>query len=182
MYVEQLKQMIVKCEPLLCDLRTIRRLNLPECYIAAGYIRSYVWDVLHGYGFRSRHDDMDVVYFDKRHCSESQDLALQSRLIEETGNERWSVKNQARMHVRNGAAPYTSTYDAMSRWPETATAVGVRLNADDELEIIAPHGLGDLFGLVVRRSPLFVDRMYYLERVRRKNWLQDWPLLTWIRD
>lgn len=179
---EQLKQWITECEPLMNDLHTLRRLELPECYIAAGYIRSCVWDKLHGYAFRSRHDDIDVVYFDPQHCGEERDLELQAQLISETGNERWSVKNQARMNLRNGAAPYTSTLDAMSRWPETATAIGARLMAEDELELCAPHGLDDLMGMVVRRSPLFADRSYYLERVHRKNWLEDWPLLTWIKD
>ncbi|MFD3257442.1 nucleotidyltransferase family protein [Paenibacillus lentus] len=182
MSVEQLKQWIAECEPLMSDLHTLRRLDLPECYIAAGYIRSYVWDKLHSYGFRSRHDDIDVVYFDPQHCGEERDLELQAKLIEETGNGRWSVKNQARMHLRNGALPYASTIDAMSRWPETATAIGVRLTPGDELELSAPHGLDDLFGMVVRRSPRFADRHYYLERVHRKNWLQHWPLLTWIKD
>ncbi|MNJ33198.1 hypothetical protein D3C77_278790 [compost metagenome] len=109
-------------------------------------------------------------------------MELQSQLIEQTGNERWSVKNQARMHLRNGAMPYTSTLDAMSRWPETATAIGVRLTACDELELYAPHGLDDLFSMVVRRGPFFADRHDYLDRVHRKNWLVDWPLLTWIKD
>ncbi|WP_055108007.1 nucleotidyltransferase family protein [Paenibacillus ihumii] len=178
----QLKQWIMDCEPLLSDLHTLRRRGLPECYIAAGYIRGYVWDRLHGYAFRSRHDDIDVIYFDPYHCEEERDLALEAQFISETGNQRWSVKNQARMHLRNGAAPYRSTLDAMSRWPETATAIGVRLTAEDELELCAPHGLDDLMGMVVRRSPLFADRQYYLERVRAKKWLQHWPLLTWIKD
>ncbi|AZK47399.1 nucleotidyltransferase family protein [Paenibacillus lentus] len=182
MYEEQLKQLIVECEPLLSDLRAVRRLELPQCYIAAGYIRSYVWDVLHGYGHRFRHDDIDVVYFDQHYCSEERDEELQRQLIDQTGNKQWSVKNQARMHLRNGAMPYTSTFDAMSRWPETATAIGARLTACEKLELCTPHGLDDLFGMVVRRSPFFADQHYYLERVRRKNWLVDWPLLTWIKE
>ncbi|MUG47522.1 nucleotidyltransferase family protein [Paenibacillus woosongensis] len=179
---ERVKRLIRDCEPLMQDLRTVRSLGLPDCYIAAGYIRGYIWDCLHGYEARLRHEDIDVIYFDPRLCSAERDEALQSRLIEESGNPRWSVKNQARMHIRNRALPYTSTADAMSRWPETATAIGVRLTDQDELELCAPYGLDDLLCMVVRRSPLFTDQLYYLERVRRKNWLQDWPLLTWITD
>lgn len=182
MFEEQLKQLIAECEPLMSDLRIVRRLDLPDCYIAAGYIRSYVWDVLHGYEHRSRHDDIDVVYFDQQDCSECRDVELRSQLIEETGNERWSIKNQARMHLRNRVMPYISTLDAMSRWPETATAIGARLTACDELELCAPHGLNDLFGMVLRRSPLFADRQYYLARIHEKNWIEDWPLLTLIQD
>ncbi|WHX47128.1 nucleotidyltransferase family protein [Paenibacillus woosongensis] len=179
---DRVKQLIRKCEPLMQDLRTVRSLELPECYIAAGYIRGYIWDCLHGYDARFRHEDIDVVFFDPRLCSEERDAALQFRLIEETGNPRWSVKNQARMHIRNEAPPYASAADAMRRWPETATAIGVRLTDQDQLELCAPYGLGDLLCMVVRRSPLFADRPYYLERVRRKHWLEDWPLLTWNTD
>lgn len=179
---ERVKRLLRDCEPLIQDLRAVRSLGLPDCYIAAGYIRGYIWDCLHGYDARLCHEDIDVVYFDPRLCSAKRDEALQLRLIKESGNPRWSVKNQARMHIRNGAPPYTSTADAMSRWPETATAIGVRLTDQDELELCAPYGLDDLLCMVVRRSPLFTDQLYYLERVRRKNWLQDWPLLTWITD
>jgi hypothetical protein len=79
----RLQQYLLEHETLLDDLRLVRSLQLPQCYIAAGYIRNYVWDRLHGYPGRGRHNDIDVVYFDRstfrksatqssRQCSERQ--------------------------------------------------------------------------------------------------------------
>ncbi len=91
----------------------------------------------------------------------------------------WSVKNQARMHVRNGDAPYRDVATAMRAWPETATAVAVRLGADDRLEVNAPYGLDDLFALVVRPTPGFAvrKRAVFDARVAGKCWLGRYPRL-----
>ncbi|UHA73717.1 nucleotidyltransferase family protein [Paenibacillus sp. 481] len=174
----RLQQYVREHEQLMEDLRLVSSLSLSQCYIAAGYIRNYVWDRLHGYEYRAKHEDIDVVYFDSYELSEQRDKEIENELIAHTGNEQWSVKNQARMHVKNGMEPYQSTADALSRWPEVVTAIGVRINDREQIECCHPHGLDDLFNLVVRRSPLFHDRAYYLERVRKKNWKQQWPMLT----
>ncbi|MEQ7054010.1 nucleotidyltransferase family protein [Paenibacillaceae sp. P-4] len=180
MLEQQLKQYLREHEAFMRDLRIVQELQLPQCYIAAGYIRNYVWDKLHGFDNRSRHSDIDVVYFDRDDVSEERDLRLERALIQQTGNEKWSVKNQARMHTHNGVEPYTSTWDALYHWPETATAVGARLDEHDQLDICAPYGLEDLFQLAVRRCPQFPNHSYYVERVKRKNWKDQWTLLTII--
>jgi hypothetical protein len=92
----------------------------------------------------------------------------------------WSVKNQSRMHVRNDDPPYTSVADALRFWPETATSVAVRLTEHLGLEIAAPFGLDDLFGLIVRPGLRFhaAKRELFLDRVRTKQWLRKWPGLT----
>jgi hypothetical protein len=45
-FEEQLKLYIQENEQLLKDLKLIKDMKLPDCYIAAGYIRNYVWDQL----------------------------------------------------------------------------------------------------------------------------------------
>ena len=47
----------------------------------------------------------------------------------------WSVKNQARMHIANNIPPYSSAVDAISKFPETATALGVKLDDENNVEI-----------------------------------------------
>jgi hypothetical protein len=177
-----LKEYIRDNDPLMRDLQTVKDLNLPECYIAAGYIRNYIWDRLHGYGNRGNHQDIDVVYYDPHNLSEERDLELERSLVQSTGCVKWSVKNQARMHLRNGDSPYLSTAEALMKWPETATAVGARLDDIDGLVILSPYGLEDLFQMTVRRSPLFEDRNQYLNRIRGKNWKKLWPLLHVIEE
>ncbi len=178
MLEERLKEYISQHKQLMTDLGSVRDLGLPQCYIAAGYIRNYVWDLLHGLEGTDRHTDIDVVYFDPEDVSEARDIRLEELLRTTTANLKWSVKNQARMHVKNGDEPYNSTYAALTYWPETATAVGARLNSEGGLELCCPHGLEDLFALRVRRSPNFHKRSYYLERVAKKQWKDQWPQLT----
>jgi hypothetical protein len=80
------------------------------------------------------------------------------------------------MHFKNGHRPYTSATDAISRWTETCTAVGMRWNGD--VEICAPHGSADLFGLIIR--PTFGDEEYVdlvRSRIQERQWLSRWPRL-----
>lgn len=83
------------------------------------------------------------------------------------------------MHQRNGDAPYRSTEDALRFWPETATAVAVRLTDNHRIETIAPYGLEDLFELRLRPTPRFESekRAIFLQRVAEKRWLERYPLL-----
>jgi hypothetical protein len=53
----------------------------------------------------------------------------------------------ARMHERNGDAPYRNTEDAIRCWPETAR------------KVISPHGTDDLVGMIVRPSPAFLNKL-----------------------
>ena len=160
-------------------LRAVRDLGLPDCWVAAGFVRNRVWDHLHGHAASPLLDDIDVVWFDGARCDAEDDAALERALRGRDGVLDWSVKNQARMHVRNGDAPYASAADAMRYWPETATAVGVRLGAGDAIEVAAPFGLDDLFGLTVRPTRRFAEekQAVYVARIRAKDWLGRWPRL-----
>ncbi|WP_312884386.1 nucleotidyltransferase family protein [Paenibacillus xylanilyticus] len=177
----KLIQSIRAHERLMHDLRQVRSLALPQCYIGAGYIRNYIWDVLHGYAQRELHSDIDVVYFDAEDMDEVRDVRLENQLRDETGNPKWSVKNQARMHLRNGTGPYQSTEDALRYWPEIVTAIGVQLDEKDQIGICAPYGLDDLYALTVRRSPLYTDAKGYNQRVEQKRWQDQWPKLTIVK-
>ncbi len=70
-----------------------------------------------------------------------------------------------------------SSLDGVATWPETATAVAVRMAADDRVEVLAPLGLDDLFGLVCRHNPGRATREVYRERVRNKRFAERWPAL-----
>lgn len=172
-----LKKILLLREQTLADLRCVQALQLKNACIAAGYVRNQVWDYLHGYAVAAPFNDVDVIYYDPEMACESFDRMLETRLKACNPAYKWSVKNQARMHVRNQSAPYAGIEDAMKRWPETATSIGVRLNEHDEMEIIAPHGLEDLFALIIRKSPFFEDNQTFLQRIRDKGWLKRWHRL-----
>ncbi|WP_106766233.1 nucleotidyltransferase family protein [Paenibacillus faecalis] len=164
-------------ENLMRDLEWVRQLELPQGCIAAGYVRNYVWDYLHGYPNRNPMNDVDILYFDPSDFQEETEKHYDAQLKQLYDPYDWSVKNQARMHIRNEDHPYVSVAEAMKRWPETATAVGVRLDDDMNIEVIAPFGLDDLFQMVIRKSPYFKDEAYFKSRVRGKKWLDIWPQL-----
>ena len=175
MWNDELIRMMKTYENLARDLDLVRQLELPHWYIAAGYVRNFVWDQLHGYPSPTPLNDIDVIYYDNANLNEAHEKELEAWLNQKTDSSIWSVKNQARMHLKNGNAPYVSITDAISRWPETVTAVGITLNEDHEIEVIAPYGVQDIFQMKVRRSPLFPDIDYYRKRVQSKKWQELWP-------
>ena len=91
----------------------------------------------------------------------------------------WSVRNQARMHQgKPDEAPYSSTADAVAKWVETPTAVAAKLNPDGGLALLAPHGIADLVGLIVRPTPHHRPCPGpYLRRLAAKRWPETWPRL-----
>lgn len=164
-------------EELIEDLQLIQQLKLPNWWIAAGYVRNYVWDYLHGHEEKTKLNDVDVIYYDPINISIRVEEELEARLKEKKPAYQWSIKNQARMHLKNNDQPFESVEDSMKRWPETATAVGITLNEMNGIEVIAPHGLDDLFNLVVRKSKFFADEAYYRQRVISKKWSGHWTKL-----
>ena len=158
----------------------VRSLGLADGWIAAGFVRNAVWEHLHGTPSSALAGDVDVIWFDPLRAEPATDAALEARLRTLDAGVRWSVRNQARMHLRNGDAPYASATDALRFWPETATAIAVRQTERGDLEWVAPFGLDDLFDLIVRPTPHFrgAKRGLFLDRVRTKQWLRDWPRLS----
>ncbi len=157
-------------------LETVRSLHLPDCWIGAGFVRNKIWDYKHN-SKRTSLNDVDVIYFDNNNTSKAAELILEEQLKAMNPSVNWSVKNQARMHIRNGNLPYKNCYKAISYWPETATAVAIQLNSDNQIEYIAPYGLNDLFNLVVRPTPNF-DLTTYRSRIANKGWKDTWEKLV----
>jgi uncharacterized protein len=169
-------------QPLLMALlRAIATLAIDDCWIGGGIIRNSVWDYLHDYPVRlATESDVDVVYCDRRNVNPESDLAIKRRLTNDWPDIPWSVRNQARMHERNGDAPYRSSEDACRCWPETATAIAARL-WDGQVQIVAPHGVDDLVRMIVRPTPAFCTKMsVYERRLASKDWARRWPRLTFL--
>jgi hypothetical protein len=173
-------QMLIGGDPLRWRLLdVVRALALPDCWIGAGFVRNAVWDHLHGRPLSAPSGDVDVLWFDTSCTDPNEDRRLEALLRAAEPSIDWSVKNQARMHLRNGDAPYRDASDAMRHWPETATAVAVRRTAEDFCEVSAPLGLEDLFNLQLKPTPRFTQEKHaiYQQRITSKGWLNHWPLL-----
>jgi uncharacterized protein len=163
------------------QLRAVRALSLPDGCIAAGFVRNRVWDHLHGIAPPRPPADIDVLFFDPADVSKEREAAYEARLAELMPGLPWQVRNQARMHVWKGLPPHKSTADAMTFWLETVTAVGVRLEADDSLSVIAPLGVGDLVGLMCRPTAYGRTRRdEYEARIAAKRWHELWPKVRFL--
>ena len=75
-------------------------------------------------------------------------------------------KNQARMHVVNNMPPYSSSVDAISKFPETATALGVTLDEQNNIILTSPCGTEDVLSLQVKPTAHFLETK---ERIHMYN-------------
>jgi uncharacterized protein len=162
-------------------LTAVEELGIDDCWVGAGLIRNAVWNHLHGFPTDPvPGSDVDVVYCDPSDASLTRDLSIEARLRAKNPQVPWSVHNQSRMHVRNGDPPYRSVFDAIRCWPETATAIAARIEGS-HVEVLAPHGVGDLVGLIVRPTPTSASKMpAYQKRRGEKDWKQRWPNLRFV--
>lgn len=94
------------------------------------------------------------------------------------------VKNQARVHLwykdhfGYSIEPYTSIESAINTWPTTATAIGVRIEKNNEFKVYAPFGLNDMFGKIVRANKAQITKEIYDKKV--SSWLSKWSDLMVI--
>jgi hypothetical protein len=166
-------------------LRAARDVDAPDWLISAGAIRDAVWDDLHGRPLTTPPRDVDLGFFDPADLSPEREAEVEAALRERAPDVPWDAKNQAAVHLwypqKFGVEvePFRATADAIATYPETATCVGVRLLPADELDVVAPHGLDDLFACVCRHNPSRVSRAYYERRVAAKAWDERWPRLRY---
>lgn len=175
---QDILQLIREDEWMMDILKAARSLNLPDWWICAGFVRTKIWDTLHGFTDRTSLPDVDVIYFDKAIMNEADDKILEEKLKLSYPAIPWSVKNEARMHYISGSVPYLSSVDAISKFPETASALGLKLNGADELILAAPWGIADAIHMEVKPTPFFMENRKraatYEERIMKKNWKSKW--------
>jgi len=174
----KLKDLLAKSSWHIQVLKTVAQINLPDCWVGAGFVRNFVWDVLHGYSSHTPLADIDVVYYDPNDISKKIEKYWERQLLKMSPDEPWSVKNQARMASDYGDRPYQNTEDGLKHWTEKTTAIGVRLSKQGGYEILAPFGLTDLFELKVNPTAHALTRPdVYNQRLAKKKWQKTWPLL-----
>jgi hypothetical protein len=160
----RVREILLECPRFLAALHAVAAVGPPGAWIGAGAVRNRVWHRLHRRA--GEPDDTDV---DWHGASDPLlDLRFQGQLLAEL-DLGWEVIDQARYGAPSAEA-------GIAGWPETATAVGARLE-QGELTLLAPHGLSDLVGMVVRRTPHgSVD--VYRQRLAEKRWRARFP---WAR-
>lgn len=175
----QIIEWIKNDEYRLTILQTAQRLNLNDWCIGAGFVRNFVWDKINNKSSLTKLNDVDLVYYDENDLSSQTDIRYEDELKGQF-DVNWSVKNQARMHIKNNATKYISTADAMSYWPELETAVGIRLNGDGIFELVAPFGVSRLFDNTITMNERLRNKQDFHDRIKNKRWLQTWTALKII--
>lgn len=187
-YRDRLKEIVLSDPRLGHILRAAREVNAPAWVVGAGAIRSTVWDFQHGYTAPTPLEDLDLAYFDDQDLGEETERAIEHELEQRFSEIPWDVHNQADVHLWYNEKfglpipPLRSIEDAIGTWPETSSAVAVRLTDEDDLVVVAPFGLRDLFEMILRRNPRLVSRELFLQRLADKKIRETWPKVRVIDD
>ncbi|MFB6465508.1 nucleotidyltransferase family protein [Cytobacillus sp. Hz8] len=157
-------------------LYIVQTLNLPDWWVCAGFVRSKIWDTQHHFSKRTPLPDIDVIYYDSVNAVEEEEKKWEGVLKSIAPKLPWSVKNQSRMHLKNQLPPYSSSIDGISKFPETATALGVKLGKEKNVVLAAPWGVEDVIKMEVRATPFYKSNLkrIYQDRVMKKNWQSIW--------
>ena len=178
---------VLRRAPLVMEaLEVARGVDAPDWLLSAGAIRDAVWDDVHERPLTAMPRDIDLGFFDPVDLTPERDRAVEEELRRMAPHLPWQAKNQARVHLwyprifGMDVPPFRSCAEAVATFPETATCVGVRLLADDDMLVVAPYGLDDVFGCVCRHNAMRVSASFYARRVSAKGWRSRWPKLRYI--
>ncbi len=177
-YTDVIKSLIKRDPDRMEILRVTQSLDLNDWCVGAGFVRNCVWDYLHNYDTPTPLNDIDVCYYDLAGMDPDSDKEMERTLRAKLPEHQWSLKNQARMHLKNNCAQYKSTLDAMSYWPEIQTTVGVSLEDNDDIIVRSVYPLERLFSYKIEPNPKCKSNNLALSRIKQKNWLQIWPMLS----
>lgn len=182
--LDRLRGLLLRNDLLVDVLSVARDLALPCWYLTAGCVVQTVWNVLTGRGAADGIDDYDLFYFDGADLS----WDAEDRVIRAVGDAcvdlpvDVQVRNEARVHLWYEAKfgvpcpPFAHCEAAIDAFPAVCSCVGVRVELDGSWHFYAPHGLDDLFGLVVRPNPVLAPREVFERKAAR--WKERWPELT----
>ena len=182
--IEALRDILSRNTVLTNVLARAAELGLPGWYLTAGCVFQTVWNVVPDRPAADGILDYDLFYFDASDLSwDAEDTVIQA------GRAQFAdipatveIRNEARVHLwyeQKFGVPcqaYPSTEAAIDSFAATTCCVGVRAESGGRWRIYAPHGLADVFNLVVRPNPAQAPRHVYEAKTAR--WRQQWPTLT----
>src|SRR5258708_23619023 len=105
---ERLATLVAGDAWLMTVLKIVGGTNVPDWAVGAGAVRNLVWDRISAKSERTPPADIDVLYFDPCDIDPARETAYEAELAQQA-DLVWQVRNQARMHLRNGDPPYRDT-------------------------------------------------------------------------
>lgn len=157
--------------------------ELPEGLLVAGALYNMVWNRMTGRAPLAGVSDIDVSYFDPSDLSyEAEDVVIR-RLEARFAHlpQPVQARNQARVHLwfeaKFGApfTPLSSAAEMLGRYASKTHAVAARL-IGNEIEIVAPFGLDDIFSFRLVPNHVLDNRATHEKKALRLK--AEWPELT----
>lgn len=175
----------VRAEPVLMDvLDGLAEDGLPDHLLVAGALYNLVWNRLSGRPALAGVNDIDVFYFDPHTSWDAEDAVIR-RLGRRFAHLPLpvQVRNQARVHLwfpeKFGVTdftPLTSAAEMLGRYASKTHAVGVRVEADGGMHVVAPFGLDDIFSFRIVPNPVLPNRAAHEAKAARAKAV--WPEIT----
>lgn len=164
-------------------LTRLETLDLPGWYLTAGCLFQTIWNVSSGRPATAGIKDYDIFYFNDSDLSwEAENSVIESAALAFADLDiEIEVRNEARVHLwyeqKFGVplAPLSSAEQAIDNFASTTCCLGIRSDGDKPWTIYAPHGLSDIFNLVIRPNPVLAPESVY--RLKTARWLEEWPEL-----
>lgn len=159
-------------------------LAAPDWYLTAGCLFQTAWNVVTGrpptHGIR----DYDLFYFAPDDLSwEAEDRVIQAgAALFADLPVSVEIRNEARVHLwyeeKFGVPcpPHTSVESAVGSFAATTCCLAVRQAPGGRWRFYAPHGLSDVFNLVLRPNPSLAPESVY--RAKADRWRHLWPELS----
>ena len=172
-------------DPLVSEvLRRAPELAVQDGWLVAGVLFQTVWNRLTGRPAGTGIRDADLFYLDPDTSWDAEDAVIRR------GEQLFGdlpvpveIRNQARVHLWYAdhfaappPAPFRSCTEAIDSFAAVCCSVGVSLDGAGRPRVYAPHGLADVFDLVVRPNRTQAPRHVYEAKAAR--WQQHWPELT----
>lgn len=179
---------ILRASPrVMALLACAQDLALPDPLLFSGAVYQTAWNALTGRDPNHGIKDYDLGLFDPDVSWEAEDAWIMrvAAALPPPLDAAVEVRNQARVHLWfnqrfGGDEPYpplATTAEALERFLCPAFAVGARLDAAGEVEVVAPFGLHDLFAMVLRPNPRRAFQPEGFARVTASARAR-WPELT----
>jgi hypothetical protein len=172
-------------DPLVSEvLHRAPALEVDDWWLVAGVLVQTVWNRLTGRPPGTGIRDADLFYLDPDTSWDAEDAVIRrgATLFADLPVPV-EIRNEARVHLwyadRFGSPPpppFRTCTEAIDSFAAVCVSVGITLDAGGAPRLYAPHGLADVFDLVVRPNRAQAPRHVYEAKAAR--WQQHWPELT----